>query len=609
MMGVLNAIVRWWVPCLLALVAFAQDVEEARGRKVYLLPQAKDPHVALLVDAFAHAGVHPLEVDGVEVHSWDAASRVDEYDLLWSTEETQLPPLGPLHARHKANRLPGSPMFSPAKLVERNVALQIDHSRYDFNFIPPEFTLPRDHKYFLKAFDAAQSVAIFNDRPKVDRHYKHRWRVFGGPAPFLLTAPAQLTAQSRRVVQVIEPLLISGHKFHLGLYVVVASIDPLRVYIYHNVLLRMCKLRYPEALDDATPREAIEVTDSNWLPPWEMPDLKAYYTEIPSRKSEGTSNFHVLKRHLEHLGVDTDRFTRDLHGAVVKMLAGNRGHFAAAAARAPSGASSDHYFELFRFDFEVEDSGKPWLVGVDASPSFAPVYFLSGSIAAMQSNVATDMLHLVGVSAPRDKVAADLVVPANDAYCANQCLDRLRQWDVACWRCPGWLPPPVATKLYTSVSEYARRGRFILAFPTIQGEYAQFVAQGLTAHDEAFHAYLMSFAYDPVQAAEAPPVVLCVNREQCSHHGDCVNGQCRCDRGFEGNSCYIPVDPDRTVLPLIDTDKNLRKTTDQPLNDGEQVPARFAFHWVVLGLAVVCYGGYRVAVATLTDASAPDKSS
>ncbi|RHY15422.1 hypothetical protein DYB36_010766 [Aphanomyces astaci] len=405
----------------------ANQPDPPRARKVYVITQEDTSFVELLVAAFARLGLAPLQVDGVDTHSWEvAAAHADEFDLLWSVTSLSPAQLGKLSHRHKVNQLPGHDLVvSPAKRYGRYITLQGDHGRYEFNFMPPEFYFPRHKGAFVKAFEAMRGMARFSDRVNADPHFKRRWLVTktapsadpSTAAVTILTDPAQLEAtpdQQLRIVHVVEPMLFSGHKAHVGVFVVVSSIDPLRIYIYHNVLLRMSVQKYPAALDSSSPRESFEVSDTSWLPPWEVDDLKAHYTELPSTQSEGTSHLKVLLRHLEHVGVDVAKFHKNVYSNVVKTIAASRGHFAKQARQASSQPSIDSFFQLFRFDMEIDDFGKPWVVSVEAQPSLEPQHFGSGSTGGLFSALTTDLIRLVGVLAPRDKTSAQLVVQVRE---------------------------------------------------------------------------------------------------------------------------------------------------------------------------------------------------
>ena len=79
-------------------------------------------------------------------------------------------------------------------------------------------------------------------------------------------------------VYVDDPLLIDGYKFDIGIYTMITSIDPLRIYVFEgDVLLRFCPEKYhpfdPENKDKY-------VVQDDYRPTWEVPTLAKLYSDL-----------------------------------------------------------------------------------------------------------------------------------------------------------------------------------------------------------------------------------------------------------------------------------------------------------------------------------------
>ena len=75
-----------------------------------------------------------------------------------------------------------------------------------------------------------------------------------------------------------DPLLIDGYKFDIGIYTMITSIDPLRIYVFEgDVLLRFCPEKYhpfdPEIKDKY-------VVQDDYRPTWEVPTLAKLYSDL-----------------------------------------------------------------------------------------------------------------------------------------------------------------------------------------------------------------------------------------------------------------------------------------------------------------------------------------
>jgi hypothetical protein len=151
-----------------------------------------------------------------------------------------------------------------------------------------------------------------------------------------------------------NPLLIRGYKFDLRFYVCVASLDPLRVYIYSNGLVRLAAERYCESYDDFT-------------------NLFAHLTNFSINKensefritADGTGNkwsFEAFWPFLESLGYDSLKVRHDVEDAVVIVIMAGRPELIAQKNHRCS-------FEMYGFAVPIDADGQIHVLEVNLAPA------------------------------------------------------------------------------------------------------------------------------------------------------------------------------------------------------------------------------------------------
>ncbi|XP_077524702.1 tubulin tyrosine ligase-like 1B [Amblyomma americanum] len=217
--------------------------------------------------------------------------------------------------------------------------------------VPSTFVLPRDYSMFVdeyrragpsslwivKPCGKAQGIGIkLVDRPSQVKSLINSWENQGNREAHVLCR------------YVDPPLLVGGRKFDLRLYVLVASFQPLRAYLYRRGFCRFCQLHYrTKGLDNPL----------------------AHLTNVSVQRHGGRYNqSHGGKWSLSSL----EMFVRGTRGAAAAArLRRDLGELVAhsLAAVAPSMLSDWHCFECYGYDVLLDEDLRPWLLEVNASPS------------------------------------------------------------------------------------------------------------------------------------------------------------------------------------------------------------------------------------------------
>ena len=320
-----------------------------------------------------------------------------------------------------------------------------------YDFVPETYALPNDYELFAEAFrrdekkrEETNAGSTENDpaplyiaKPagKAQGRGIFLFRRLARLAPWRDANAARRTHASSLatvepyVVQryVERPLLIGGKKFDLRLYALVTSADPTRVYLHRAGFARFSTRRYhrprssenttrdeptSERLkedDDETGKKTNEASSSErkdkptaHATTASLRDLRAHLTNVALNKTaEGYNDTNAQKFDLRALrlslngrfGEDAvDTLFRDIQNVVVKSVLACAPKFRKTSFAAGGDYLVENCFETYGFDVLIDDGLKPWLVEVNAAPSFVADTLKD---AALKKKVVSDVLDVL----------------------------------------------------------------------------------------------------------------------------------------------------------------------------------------------------------------------
>lgn len=248
-------------------------------------------------------------------------------------------------------------LISKAELSKFTTSRAAAHPKLFADVTPEAYVLPRQFGQLRKRI-AQQGVADSAGWPYwLVKRVSHR-----GIRALTNGSAASLRSLGTAMVQRrVQPLLLDAapRVFDIGLYVMISSVQPLRVYLFSEQLVRFGKESYPRSPGGFSHAGSFVIND--YTPVWKLPKLKS------ALASCGGSPSCTLWQQLQAEGYDADRLTRRMHSSVASLLAAVRPAMEAGFHKVP--VPSQATFELLRFDFLVNASGMPLLTEVNMSPN------------------------------------------------------------------------------------------------------------------------------------------------------------------------------------------------------------------------------------------------
>ncbi|XP_034238966.1 probable tubulin polyglutamylase ttll-15 isoform X3 [Thrips palmi] len=289
----------------------------------------------------------------------------DNWDVLWSHPYpfTILPALKHLKPHQKVNHFPGSGFITN----KANLATM------DIPHVPKAFRLPKDRE-LLFDYVKRNPKKVF-----VQKSNHHRGIKISNVKELDLSANGTFVQE-----YVDRPLLVDGYKFDIGVYTILTSVDPLRVYIYGgDVLFRFCPEKYhpfdPKVVDKY-------VIGDDYLPTWKVPSLKKYFTD------GGFSMKDSFDAYMREIGKEPEKVWKSVEAAIQEVYLQTELSIVNLLSQYKT---KQTYFEMVRFDFVIDEDLNVFIMEANMSPNLSSQHFPPNSI--LYEQVLFNLLSLVGV--------------------------------------------------------------------------------------------------------------------------------------------------------------------------------------------------------------------
>ncbi|XP_029452661.1 probable tubulin polyglutamylase TTLL2 [Rhinatrema bivittatum] len=275
----------------------------------------------------------------------------EEWNLYWGSS-FRTPDYDSIKPWQRLNHHPGTVRILRKDSLARHLKrMKAVYGVSHYEFSPVAFILPNDYIKF---------VAEYTQESLSHGRRRSYWickpiDLSRGRGIFIFHDIKDLTYHSAVIVQkyITNPLLISGYKFDLRIYVCVTSFCPLTVYVYQEGLVRFATEKFDlDSLDNIY----AHLTNTS------INKYGISYSKGKERVGCGCKwTLSQFRSYLYSLDIDNVLLWQRIHNIVIMTLL-------AIASQVPP---TPNCFELFGFDVLIDENLKPWLLEVNYGPALS----------------------------------------------------------------------------------------------------------------------------------------------------------------------------------------------------------------------------------------------
>ena len=308
----------------------------------------------------------------------------DEWDIHWAERDWINEHFDTMHlnAWQKVNHFRNDRELCRKDLLVKNLKKykrQLQRNKSSeadlYDFWPTTYVLPGDYALFAEEFKRNPSstwimkpvgraqgkgIFIFQKLSQISK-WKNENRYGGGGSSDATDGSKKSKSEARGadaeayVVQryIANPYLVAGRKYDMRIYALVTTYSPLTVWLYRGGFCRFSSARYSNSAADlenvfmhltnvAIQKKSADYAKDEHGGKWDLRHLKLYLM----------SRYGVVM---------VDRLFNEIQMIILRSLLAVQQII----------IQDKHCFELYGYDVLFDDTFKPWLVEVNASPSLS----------------------------------------------------------------------------------------------------------------------------------------------------------------------------------------------------------------------------------------------
>lgn len=252
-------------------------------------------------------------------------------------------------------------------------------------------------KFLLPTFRFPEKIEDFNDYVKNNPNSVFVEKNFGNRGVKIVKIDEIIFDESQKIYQKFldKPFLIDGHAFDLGIYVLITSINPLRIYRYDNeIFLRFCPEEFHPFDSNNTDKYVVQ---GNHLCAYEMDSFEELYEDY------GYSFKQIFELVITRNGYDVEKLWTRIEDAIISIVLQNEHKFIREVDKDFN--FSHNFFELVRFDYILDEELNPYNVEINMSPNLTPTEEVYEEHALIYEQLIYNTLQIVGGGSYYEMVA------------------------------------------------------------------------------------------------------------------------------------------------------------------------------------------------------------